>query len=95
LLCWASSSAISVRAHFIRKTVLGLTGANPDPTTTLGALSLVIWTLIVDDDQVRIDPAMLSTMTAMGILALMSLLRVKRQHRPVIVAVGLFRAALI
>jgi K+ transporter len=26
------------------KTVLGLTGANPDPTTTLGALSLVIWT---------------------------------------------------
>jgi KUP system potassium uptake protein len=29
------------------KTVLGLTGPNPDPTTTLGALSLVIWTLIV------------------------------------------------
>src|SRR5438552_14559429 len=30
-----------------------------------------------------------------GILALMSLLGVKRQHRPVIVAVGLFGAALI
>jgi KUP system potassium uptake protein len=29
------------------KTVLGLTGANPDPIATLGALSLVIWTLIV------------------------------------------------
>ncbi len=29
------------------KTVLGLTGAHPDPTTTLGSLSLVIWTLIV------------------------------------------------
>jgi K+ transporter len=30
-----------------------------------------------------------------GILALMSLLGVKRQHRPLIVAVGLFGAALI
>jgi KUP system potassium uptake protein len=30
-----------------------------------------------------------------GILALMSLLGVKRQHRPVIIAFGLFGAALI
>jgi KUP system potassium uptake protein len=29
------------------KTVLNLTGGNPDPTATLGALSLVIWTLII------------------------------------------------
>ena len=29
------------------KTVLNLTGANPDPTAALGALSLVIWTLII------------------------------------------------
>ena len=30
------------------KTVLGLTGGTPDPSVTLGVLSLVIWTLIVD-----------------------------------------------
>ena len=29
------------------KTVFQLTGANPDPQVTLGALSLIIWTLIV------------------------------------------------
>ena len=29
------------------KTVLGLTGATPDAAVTLGALSLMIWTLIV------------------------------------------------
>ncbi len=29
------------------KTVLALTGANPDSTVILGALSLVIWTLII------------------------------------------------
>jgi KUP system potassium uptake protein len=29
------------------KTVLALTGANPNPAVTLGALSLIIWTLII------------------------------------------------
>ena len=29
------------------KTVLNLTGANPDAATTLGALSLILWTLFV------------------------------------------------
>ena len=29
------------------KTVLGLTGGTPDTATTLGLLSLVIWTLII------------------------------------------------
>ena len=29
------------------KTVLGLTGENPDPQVILGSLSLIIWTLIV------------------------------------------------
>jgi KUP system potassium uptake protein len=72
------------------KTVLGLTGANPDPIATLGALSLVIWTLIVVTSIKYVSFAMRG-----GILALMSLLGVKGQHRPVIVAVGLFGAALI
>jgi len=78
------------------KTVLGLTGANPDPTTTLGALSLVIWTLIVVTTIKYVSFAMrVDNDGEGGILALMSLLGVKRRHRPVIVAVGLFGAALI
>ena len=78
------------------KTVLGLTGANPDPVATLGALSLVIWTLIVVTSIKYVSFAMrVDNDGEGGILALMSLLGVKRQHRPVIVAVGLFGAALI
>jgi KUP system potassium uptake protein len=78
------------------KTVLGLTGANPDPIATLGALSLVIWTLIVVTSIKYVSFAMrVDNDGEGGILALMSLLGVKRQHRPAIVAVGLFGAALI
>jgi K+ potassium transporter len=78
------------------KTVLGLTGSNPDPTTTLGALSLVIWTLIVVTTIKYVSFAIrVDNDGEGGILALMSLLGVKRQHRPVIVAAGLFGAALI
>jgi len=29
------------------KTVLNLTGVNPDASTTLGALSLILWTLFI------------------------------------------------
>jgi KUP system potassium uptake protein len=78
------------------KTVLGLTGPHPDPIATLGALSLVIWTLIVVTSIKYVSFAMrVDNDGEGGILALMSLLGVKRQHRPVIVAVGLFGAALI
>jgi len=78
------------------KTVLNLTGANPDPTATLGALSLVIWTLVVVTSIKYVAFAMrIDNDGEGGILALMSLLGVKRQHRPAIVAVGLFGAALI
>jgi len=78
------------------KTVLGLTDANPDPVATLGALSLVIWTLIVVTSIKYVSFAMrVNNDGEGGILALMSLLGVKRQHRPMIVALGLFGAALI
>ena len=78
------------------KKVLGLTGPNPDRVATLGALSLVIWTLIVVTSIKYVSFAMrVDNDGEGGILALMSLLGVKRQHRPVIVAVGLFGAALI
>ena len=78
------------------KTVLALTGENPDTRTTLGALSLVIWTLIVVTTIKYVSVAMrVDNDGEGGILALMALLGVKRQRRPVIVALGLFGAALI
>ena len=78
------------------KTVLGLTGGTPDATVTLGVLSLVIWTLIVITTIKYVSVAMrVDNDGEGGILALMSLLGVKRQHRPTIIAVGLFGAALI
>jgi KUP system potassium uptake protein len=78
------------------KTVLGLTGGAPDPAVTLGVLSLVIWTLIVVTTIKYVSVAMrVDNDCEGGILALMSLLGVKRQHRPAIIAVGLFGAALI
>jgi KUP system potassium uptake protein len=78
------------------KTVLGLTGENPDSEVTLGALSLIIWTLIVVTTIKYVSVAMrVDNDGEGGILALMALLGVKRERRPVIVAVGLFGAALI
>jgi KUP system potassium uptake protein len=78
------------------KTVLALTGEKPDAAVTLGALSLVIWTLIVVTTVKYVAVAMrINNDGEGGILALMALLGVKREQRPTIVAVGLFGAALI
>jgi KUP system potassium uptake protein len=78
------------------KTVLALTGERPDPSVTLGALSLVIWTLVVITSVKYVTIAMrIDNDGEGGILALMALLGVKRERRPTIVAVGLFGAALI
>src|ERR1700737_4193938 len=78
------------------KTVLGLTAGMPDPATTLGLLSLVIWTLIVVTTVKYVSVAMsVDNDGEGGILALLSLLGVQRGTRPVIIAVGLFGAALI
>ena len=78
------------------KTVLGLTAGAPDPATTLGLLSLLIWTLIVVTTVKYVSVAMsVDNDGEGGILALLSLLGVQRGTRPVIIAVGLFGAALI
>ena len=78
------------------KTVLGLTAGTPDTATTLGLLSLVIWTLIIVTTVKYVTVAMsVDNDGEGGILALLSLLGVKRGTRPVIIAVGLFGAALI
>jgi KUP system potassium uptake protein len=78
------------------KTVLNLAGNKPDAFTVLGSLSLVIWTLIIVTSVKYVTFAMrIDNDGEGGILALMSLLSVKRGNRPTIVAVGLFGAALI
>jgi KUP system potassium uptake protein len=78
------------------KTVLNLAGDKPDAFTVLGSLSLVIWTLIIVTSVKYVTFAMrISNDGEGGILALMSLLSLKRSNRPIIAAVGLFGAALI
>ena len=78
------------------KTVLALTGETPPAAAILGSLSLIIWTLIVITWIKYVSVAMrVDNDGEGGILALMALLGVKRQRRPIIVAVGLFGAALI
>jgi KUP system potassium uptake protein len=78
------------------KTILGATGAVPDAAVVLGTLSLVLWTLFIITTVKYVSFAMrVDNDGEGGILALMALLGVKKAHRPTIVAVGLFGAALI
>src|ERR1700730_4511788 len=78
------------------KTILDLTGERPDASTILGALSLVLWTLFIITTIKYVAFAMrVDNDGEGGILALMSLLGVKKQQRRSIVALGLFGAALI
>jgi KUP system potassium uptake protein len=78
------------------KTVLNLAGDKPDAFTVLGSLSLVLWTLIIVTSVKYVTFAMrIDNDGEGGILALMSLLSLKRGNRPIIAAVGLFGAALI
>jgi KUP system potassium uptake protein len=78
------------------KTVLAIAGDKPDPAMTLGSLSLIIWTLIVITSIKYVNVAMrIDNDGEGGIMALMSLLGVKLGQRPLVVAIGLFGAALI
>lgn len=78
------------------KTVLDLTGDKPGATAVLGSVSLILWTLIIITTVKYVNVAMrVDNDGEGGILALMSLLGVKKQNRPLIVAAGLFGAALI
>jgi KUP system potassium uptake protein len=78
------------------KTVLLLSGDAPARDAVLGVLSLLIWTLVVVTTIKYVNVAMrVDNDGEGGILALMALLGVKRQHRPVIIAFGLLGAALI
>ncbi len=78
------------------KTVLNLTARAPDAATILGVLSLVLWTLFIITTVKYVCFAMrIDNDGEGGILALMSLLGIKKHQRPLIVAIGLFGAALI
>ena len=78
------------------KTVIALSGGKATPAVVLGSLSLIVWTLTVVTTLKYVTVAMrIDNDGEGGILALMSLLGVKRGHRPWIVASGLFGAALI
>jgi KUP system potassium uptake protein len=78
------------------KTVLDYTGPHPDPSAVLGALSLILWTLLLITTVKYVNFAMrVDNDGEGGIIALMTLLGVKKRRRPMIVAVGLFGAALI
>ena len=78
------------------KTVLDYTGPHPDPSAVLGALSLIVWTLILIVTVKYVNFAMrVDNDGEGGIIALMTLLGVKKQQRPIIISVGLFGAALI
>jgi KUP system potassium uptake protein len=78
------------------KTVLDLTGESIGPTTVLGLLSLIIWTLVIITSIKYVSIAMrVDNDGEGGILALMSLLGARSKAGPTIVAVGLFGAALI
>jgi KUP system potassium uptake protein len=78
------------------KTVFDLAGGTPAPDAALGLLSLIIWTLLVTVSLKYVTFVMRADNAGEGgILALMSLLRMGRHHRPFVVALGLFGAALI
>jgi KUP system potassium uptake protein len=78
------------------KTILGAANNSPDAAAVLGALSLVLWTLFIVATVKYVLFAMrVDNDGEGGILALMALLGVKKQHRPTIVAFGLVGAALL
>src|SRR6516165_3748012 len=79
-------------------TVLGVTGrAHSQPAAILGALSLILWTLIIVTSLKYVTLALrVDNCGEGGILALMALLRRTRERRqPVIMFIGLCGAALV
>ena len=77
------------------KTVLDVAG-KADAPTVLGILSLLVWTLVIVTTVKYVAVAMsIDNDGEGGILALMALVGDKARKRPVIVAIGLFGAALI
>ena len=78
------------------KTILSTAEFWPDAGVVLGALSQVIWTLVIVTAVKYFSFAMrVDNDVEGGLLALMALPGIKKQQRPTIIAVGLFGTALI
>jgi KUP system potassium uptake protein len=78
------------------KTAFDFLGGDVTPDRILGMLSLLLWTLFLITSIKYVTIAMsIDNDGEGGILALMSLLGVQRQHRPAIILAGLLGAALI
>jgi KUP system potassium uptake protein len=87
---------IATSPLYTLKTVLDVTGAHPDARAVLGSLSLLVWTLVIITSVKYVNIAMrMDNDGEGGILALMSLVTGGALKRPLIVACGLFGAALI
>jgi KUP system potassium uptake protein len=78
------------------KTVLQWSEGEATPTAALGMLSLIVWTLIITTSIKYVAIVMRADNDGEGgILALMSLLGIKRGERPVVIAIGILGAALL
>jgi KUP system potassium uptake protein len=78
------------------KIVLEATGAHPRPEAVVGALSLIVWTLIIITTVKYIGFALrMDNEGEGGILALMALLSRRHGRHSLVVLVGLFGAALV
>jgi KUP system potassium uptake protein len=87
---------IATSPLYTLKTVLDVTGGHPSAIAILGSLSLIVWTLIIVTFVKYVIIAMrMDNDGEGGILALMSLVASGPLKRPIIVACGLFGAALI
>ena len=87
---------IATSPLYTLKTVLDVTGSHPQAVAVLGSLSLIIWTLVIVTTVKYVNIAMrIDNDGEGGILALMSLITKGPLRRPLIVACGLFGAALI
>jgi KUP system potassium uptake protein len=87
---------IATSPLYTLKTVLDVTGSDPQAAAVLGSLSLIVWTLVIVTTVKYVNIAMrIDNDGEGGILALMSLVTRGPLRRPLIVACGLFGAALI
>jgi KUP system potassium uptake protein len=78
------------------KTAVDWSGGTLAPEAALGMLSLIIWTLVIITSVKYVAVIMRADNDGEGgILALMSLLGVKRGRRPAIIAMGMLGAALL
>src|SRR3974377_1152078 len=79
------------------KSVLDVTGgAHSEPAAILGALSLILWTLIIVTSLKYVTIALrVDNDGEGGIVALMALLRRVHGRQPIIMSIGLLGAALV